>query len=240
MDNISLLATSRSWYSNQTILPEISWNIGGSIVQEFKLFGKKSSLVLDVYHTEFVNQLIVDRDSIINGILFQNLEGRSFSNSFQSEFSFTPFKNFDIRLAYKILDVRSTYGGVMQQQVMLPKHRGFVNLAYRTRDNRWEYDATCTVFGQSRLPEAILGDGSITTTNVSEIYPMINAQITHVHKRWNFYLGGENLTNYKQKNAIIDAENPFGSKFDATRIWGPIMGINIYAGFRYSIKQKKT
>ncbi len=239
MDNISLLATSRSWYANQTILPEISWNIGGSIVYEFKLFGKKSSLVLDVYHTEFVNQLIVDRDSIINGILFKNLEGRSFSNSFQSEFSFTPFKNFDIRLAYKILDVRSKYGAIVQQQVMLPKHRGFVNLAYRTRDNRWEYDATCTVFGQSRLPEAILTDGSITATNVSEIYPMINAQITHIHKRWNFYLGGENLTNYKQKNAIIDAENPFGSKFDATRIWGPIMGINIYAGFRYSIKQKK-
>lgn len=237
MDNISLLSTSRTWYSNQTLLPEISWNIGGSIVQEFKMFGRKSTLVLDIYHTEFVNQLIVDRDSILNGILFKNLEGRSFSNSFQTEFSFSLFKNFDIRLAYKILDVRSTYGGSMQQQVLLPKHRGFVNLAYRTRNNRWEYDATCTVFGQSRLPDATLANGSITTTNVSEIYPMINAQITHIHKRWNFYIGGENLTNYKQKNAIIDAENPFGSKFDATRIWGPIMGINIYAGLRYALKK---
>ena len=239
MDNISLLATSRNWHLNQTILPEISWNIGGSVMQEFKIFGRKSSLVLDLYHTEFENQLVVDRDSIINGILFKNLEGRSFSNSFQTEFSFSPLKNFEVRMAYKLLDVRSTFGGTVQQQVMLPKHRGFVNFAYKTRDQRWEYDATCTVFGLSRLPEAILADGTITTKNVSEVYPMINAQITHVHKNWDFYLGGENLTNYKQKNAIIDAENPFGSKFDATRIWGPIMGINIYAGFRYSIKQKK-
>ena len=239
MDNISLLATSRNWYVTQTLQPEVSWNFGGSIVQEFKLFKRKATATIDLYHTEFTNQLIVDRDSIINGIVFKNLEGRSLSNSFQTEFSFSPLKNLDVRLAYKMLDVRSIYGGVMQQQVMLPKHRGFINVAYKTRNKRWEYDATCTVFGQSRLPEAILADGSVTKTNVSEIYPMINAQITHVHKKWNFYLGGENLANYKQKSPIIDSQNPFGSKFDATRIWGPIMGINVYAGVRYSIKQKK-
>lgn len=238
MDNISLLATSRSWLVTQTLQPEISWNVGGSIVQEFKLFSRKASLVFDAYHTEFTNQLIVDRDSVINGIVFKNLEGRSFSNSYQTEFSFSPFKVLEVRLAYKMLDVRSSYGGIVQQQVMLPKHRGFINVAYKTRNKRWEFDATCTVFGQSRLPEAILADGSITTVNVSEVYPMINSQITHVYKKWNFYLGGENLANYKQKNAIIDAENPFSSKFDATRIWGPIMGVNVYAGIRYSIKQK--
>lgn len=240
MDNISLLATSRTWYITQILQPEISWNFGGSLVQEFKLFSKKATFVLDVYHTEFTNQLIVDRDSIINGIVFKNLEGRSFSNSFQTEFSFSPVKNVDVRLAYKMLDVRSTFGGVMQQQVMLPRHRGFINVAYKTRNKKWEYDVTCTVFGQSRLPEAVLADGTVTTTNVSEIYPMINSQITYVYKKWNFYLGGENLANYKQKNPIIDSENPFGSKFDATRIWGPIMGINVYAGIRYSIKHKKS
>jgi hypothetical protein len=69
---------------------------------------------------------------------------------------------------------------------------------------------------------------------------MLNAQITHIFKRWDFYLGGENLTNFKQKNPIIDAANPFGSNFDATRVWGPIIGINVYAGVRYSIKQKKS
>jgi hypothetical protein len=73
----------------------------------------------------------------------------------------------------------------------------------------------------------------------SEVYPMLNGQITHILKQWDFYIGGENLSNFKQKNPIIDAQNPFGSKFDATTIWGPIMGINVYAGVRYSIKQKK-
>ena len=144
-------------------------------------------------------------------------------------------KNLEFRLAYKFLDVKAEYAGTMQQQVMIPRQRGFFNVGYITRDKRWEYNATVSVFGESRLP------GLTPTDEVeySEVYPMINAQITHVFKKWDFYLGGENLSNFKQKNAIVDAENPFGSNFDATRIWGPIMGINVYAGVRYSILRKK-
>ena len=52
------------------------------------------------------------------------------------------------------------------------------------------------------------------------------------------YIGVENLTDYTQPNPIIDAENPLGleSDFDASLIWGPVMGRNIYAGIRYKIK----
>jgi len=44
------------------------------------------------------------------------------------------------------------------------------------------------------------------------------------------YLGGENLTNYKQHNAILDAQNPFGNNFDGGMVYAPIMGINMYVG----------
>lgn len=241
IDNISLLANSKQWIAPNEIKPEISWNIGASVVQEFNLFNQKGSLTVDLYRTWFENQLIVDRDESVNAIVFTNLEYGSFSNSFQSELSVSPLKNFDIRVAYKYLDVKAQYGGQMRQQVMIPKHRGFINLAYFSRNKRWEYDLTCTVYGTSRLPvqEDPNNPSNQLFYQTSEVYPMLNAQITHVFKRWDFYLGGENLTNFKQKNPIIDAQNPFGSKFDATTIWGPVMGINIYAGLRYSIKQKK-
>jgi outer membrane receptor protein involved in Fe transport len=241
IDNVSLLANSKQWIAPNEIKPEISWNIGGSVVQEFKLFNQKGSLTVDLYRTWFENQLIVDRDESVNAIVFTNLENGSFSNSFQSELSVSPLKNFDIRVAYKYLDVKAQYGGALRQQVMIPKHRGFVNLAYFSRNKRWEYDLTCTAYGISRLPvqEDPNNPSNQLFDQTSEVYPMLNAQITHVFKRWDFYLGGENLSNFKQKNPIIDAQNPFGSKFDATTIWGPVMGVNIYAGLRYSIKQKK-
>ena len=235
VDNISLLASSKTWLRPVELLPEISWNFGGSIVQEFKLFKQKANLTLDYYHTLFQNQLIVDRDQDPQAIQFKNLDGKSYSNSFQTELSFSVVKNLNMRVAYKFLDVKSEYAGKMQQQVMIPRQRGFFNIAYITRNKRWEYDATLSVFGESRLP----GIAPTDAAEYSKVYPMVNAQITHVMKKWDLYIGGENLTNFKQKNAVIDAENPFGNKFDATRIWGPVMGINIYAGVRYAIARKK-
>ena len=241
IDNISLLASSKQWIAPSETTPEISWNIGGSLVHEMKIFERKASISLDFYHTRFENQLIVDRDDAINAIVFSNLKNSSFSNSFQTEFSFSLIKNLEIRLAYKFLDVQAKYGNEMRQQVMIPRQRGFVNIAYITRNKRWEYDFTCSVFSPSRLP--IQRDFSNDTLLISDMksptYAMINAQITHIYKKFDFYLGGENLKNSTQKNPIIDAANPFGSKFDATNIYMPITGINIYVGIRYAIAKNK-
>lgn len=241
IDNISLLASSKQWIAPSETKPEISWNFGGSIVHEMKLFNQKSSISLDFYHTRFENQLIVDRDYSIDALLFSNLKNNSFSNSFQVEFSFSPIKKMDVRIAYKFLDVQAKYGNEMRQQVMIPRQRAFINLAYITRNKRWEYDFTCSVFSASRLP--VQRDSSNDTLFISDsqspVYAMINAQITHVYKKLDFYIGGENLTNNTQKNPIIDAANPFGSKFDATNIYMPITGINIYFGIRYAINRPK-
>ena len=241
IDNISLLASSKQWIAPSETKPEISWNIGGSLVHEMKIFERKATISLDFYHTRFENQLIIDRDETVNTVVFSNLKNSSFSNSFQTEFSFSPIKNLDVRLAYKFLDVQAKYGNEMRQQVMIPRHRGFVNLAYRSRNKRWEYDFTCSIFSPSRLPiqRDMTNDTLLISDMKSRMYPMINAQITHVYKKFDFYIGGENLTNSVQKNPIIDAANPFGSKFDATNIFMPITGINIYVGIRYAIAKTK-
>jgi hypothetical protein len=151
-------------------------------------------------------------------------------------------KQFDVRLAFKYLEVKSELGGVIQQQVMIPKYRAFINLAYKTRNKRWEFDYTTSVYGKSRLHVVELPDHSMSTENESNVFPIINAQITHIFRKWDFYLGGENIGNYKQKNPIIDTNNPFGTHFDATRVWAPIQGINVYIGLRYklaNLKQEK-
>ena len=236
IDNISLLATSRTWVIEKNIQAEVSWNLGGSIVQEFKFFNRKASISIDFYHTFFENQLIVDRDIDMSNFYFSNLTGKSYSNSFQTEVTLPLLGNLDLRLAYKYLDVKAEYGGIMQQQVMIPRQRGFMNLAYKTRNKRWEYDATLSVFGKSRLHMVHYSETGHSTDNESKVYPILNAQITHVLKRWDFYIGGENITNYIQKDALVNPENPFGSFFDATRVWAPIQGVNVYVGFRWKIK----
>ncbi|MFT5859961.1 MAG: outer membrane receptor for ferrienterochelin and colicins [Flavobacteriaceae bacterium] len=239
IDNVSLLASSRTWVAPDSILPEISWNFGGSYTQRFKLLKNAHSLTVDFYHTRFENQLIVDRDLDINSVVFASLDGKSYSNSLQVELEINAGKRLVLRGAYKWLDVKAEYGGQLQQKAMIPQHRGLLNISYTSRNKRWLYDVTGSVYGEARLPQAQLPGGSITSDANSQVYPIVNAQITHVYKNWEFYLGGENLTNYTQRNPIIDAANPFSNAFDATRIWAPVVGFNVYAGFRFSLEQTK-
>lgn len=238
VDNLSLLASSRNWIASQELRPEISWNTGISLVQRFKLFGRDASVIGDYYYTFFEQQLIVDRDLASNEVVFKNLDGRSFSNAVQIELETEPLKRFFVRIAYKYLDIKAEYGNKLQQQVLIPKHRGMVNLAYKTRNKRWEFDLTGHLYGTSRLP-AYQESGVIITDKWTPVYPILNGQVTHIYKNWDFYIGLENMTNYRQKNPIVDAQNPFGTTFDATQVWGPIMGTNAYIGIRFNLKQKK-
>ena len=232
IDNLSLLANSFTWISPNTIRPEVSWNVGGSVFQEFDMKHTPATLTIDFYRTWFENQLVVDREN--NQVRFFNLEDQSVSNSFQAELSIEPIQRFVIRAAYKYLDVRSLFGDSLQSKVMIPRHRGFLNLAYSTRNKRWDYDLTLSVFGRSRLAASPQSNDGF-----SAIFPRLNAQVTYKMKRLDLYVGGENLTNYTQQNPIIEPENPFGPNFDATRVWGPIIGYNVYFGIRFAITKPK-
>lgn len=232
IDNVSLLANSFTWIAPETIRPEVSWNVGGSVFQELDMKHSPATLTLDFYRTWFENQLVVDREN--NQVRFFNLENQSVSNSFQAELSIEPMQRFVIRGAYKYLDVRSLFGDSLQAKVMIPKHRGFLNLAYTTRNKRWDYDLTLSVFGRSRLAST-----EPSSQEFSDVFPRLNAQVTYKLKRWDLYIGGENLTNYTQQNPIVEPENPFGPNFDASRVWGPIIGYNVYFGIRFAILKPK-
>ena len=67
-------------------------------------------------------------------------------------------------------------------------------------------------------------------------FQQLSAQVTRYFRRWSVYIGGENLTNFKQKNPIIDASNPWGENFDATMVWGPMHGAKAYIGLRLTSK----
>ncbi|MBK7887459.1 MAG: hypothetical protein IPJ86_09190 [Bacteroidetes bacterium] len=71
-------------------------------------------------------------------------------------------------------------------------------------------------------------------------YVQLMGQITRVFKIWEVYLGAENILNYTQHQVILGSDNPFGSDFDATQIWGPVMGTRIYAGVRLNINKSKN
>ena len=66
-------------------------------------------------------------------------------------------------------------------------------------------------------------------------YCSLNLQVTRNFRHWSIYAGGENITNYRQKNPIVGVADPWGADFDATMVWGPLHGAMVYVGFRYNI-----
>ena len=56
--------------------------------------------------------------------------------------------------------------------------------------------------------------------------------MTRYFRHWSIYAGGENLTNFRQKDPIVGASDPWSRDFDATMIWGPVHGAVFYVGVR--------
>ena len=215
--------------------PEIAWNYGTSITHLFELAQKEMSFSFDYYFTDFTNQVVVDVENP-REISFYNLDGKSYSHSLQVEYSIEITKALELKAAYKWYNIKTTYNGILKDKPLAPKNRVLVNVGYITNFDKWKFDLTGHWFDISRIPSTEDNSTQYIVSNQSEAFYTLNGQITRAFKKLEVYAGVENILNYKQENPIIASDDPNGPNFDASLIWGPIMGRNIYFGLRYKIK----
>lgn len=215
---------------------EVAWNKGISVDQKLRLFNRSSLFSLDFFRNDFMNQVVVDLENP-GEISFYNLSGKSYSNSFQAEWSFEPIKKLNARFAYRLFDVKTTYNNQSLQKPLTSKHRVFANLGYEI--NSFKFDYTINYNGKKRLPSTTGNPVEYRLKDYAPGFVTMNAQVTKTFGKttpFDVYLGGENLSNFIQPNAIIAVDKPFSNYFDAAQIWGPVSGRMIYAGVRFKIK----
>ena len=215
--------------------PEIAWNYGTSFTHLFEIAHKEMSFSLDYYYTHFTNQVVIDVENP-REIAFYNLDGTSYSHSLQTEYAVEITHGLELKAAYKWYNIKTTYNNVLKDKPLTPKNRVLVNVGYITNFDKWKFDVTGHWFDMSRIPSTEGNLPQNVVPNQSEAFYTLNGQITRAFKSLEIYTGVENMLNYKQENPIIAANNPNGSNFDASLIWGPVMGRNIYFGLRYKIK----
>ncbi|NNL81991.1 MAG: TonB-dependent receptor, partial [Winogradskyella sp.] len=219
--------------------PEIAWNYGISYLQGFNLFGRKADVTFDFYRTDFENQVVVDWENPFE-INFYNLEGESYANSFQFEFNYNMAERLDLRTAYKYYDVQTDYLSGKLEKPLVPTNRVFANLAYETKktstDAQWKFDATYNWLSSQRYPNTEQSAIQLRLPDRTPSFGTLNLQVTKVFSsNFELYIGGENVTDVRQDNPIVSADNPFGPNFDTTFVYGPIFGSMYYAGLRYRI-----
>ncbi len=155
--------------------------------------------------------------------------------------NYNAFEGFDLRTAYKFYDVKTDYNSGRLEKPLTPKHRIFANMGYETKQEveesgHWKFDITYNWLSDQRYASTVSNPVEYQLPERTPTVATLNAQITKVFSpRFEVYLGGENITNVRQPNPILGADDPFGANFDSTFVYGPIFGSMYYAGLRYKL-----
>lgn len=232
-ENNFLLASGRQVIIDDNLDQEAAWNYGISANINIPIGEKKLELSAEYYYTDFQHQLLVDLDSDPHAVHFTNLQGDSYSHTYQLEATYPFFRGFTLTATYRRTNVKSTFGGVLREKPLTNKYKGLLTASYKPGLGKWQFDATLQLNGGGRLPDAYTtADGSPSWDNRYKGFEQLSAQVTRFFRFWSIYVGGENLTGFKQKNPIIAANDPWGQNFDSTMIWGPVHGAVFYIGVR--------
>ena len=255
MEQLGSWASNRRWDIQEDLAPEVATNLGLNLVSKFRLNSRDASLSLDGYFTNFDNRIIVDLYNSPHEVSIYNLNNvggylsRSSSTTVQLEFDWSFHRRLDIRAAYRWVDAVTGYasgdfdagnGFEMQQDPYVSKHRAFTQWSYASKVSKegkqTRIDATVQWVGPQALP--VPGGMASMHPSVSPSFTQVNLQLTQVLPgNLELYIGVENLTNVKQMSPIagtndggLDLEN-----FDASLVYGPILGRMSYAGLRWTL-----
>lgn len=261
VDNIGVFSTGKEFTGDyDRHILEDAWTFGGNITY-YMPFGASSNTYLsfDYFRTQFAQQMVVDYERDPAKIDFYALDGkRSFTDNFQLDFSVDPVERFNITATFRYTNAKIDLAGrgVPVEKPMTSRFKGVLNLQYATNLNKWIFDFTASVNGSCRVYDFmwkdskgnVLVDGKgkpLYKNGRTPVYPLLYAQVTRRFKGWDVYIGAENLTNFRQKDVVLgslkDADgfvDPRQASFDASCIWGPLMGIKAHIGFRFTLWKK--
>ena len=228
-ENVSLLASGREIFVSPDLKQEEAWNTGASLGFNIPLFGRNLELNAEYYYTDFVNQMIMNFDGASgqHTLRFENLDGKSYSHTFQVDATYALFSGMTATAAFRLNDVKCTYDGSLRQKPLTSRYKGLLTLSYKTPLELWQFDVT----GQ------LNGGGELYDQSSYPAYFQLQAQVTREFHRFSLYVGGENLTNYKIDDPIRHAHHPWSAAFDATQVWGPVTGAMAYVGVRFKLEK---
>ncbi len=231
-ENNFLLASGRL-LNIGNLRQEEAWNYGASAALLIPIGDKTLKVNAEYYYTRFSNQTVIDYDSDPMSITIDNLDGKSYSHTAQIDATYPLFSGFTLTAAYRINDVKCSYGGQLMEKPLTSKYKGLLTASYKTPLEKWQFDVTLQLNGGGRMPNPyITANGTPSWDSRFKAYEQLSAQITREFRHFSVYVGGENLTGFTQKHPIIGADNPWSTTFEPTLVWGPVHGRVLYAGTR--------
>ncbi len=230
-----LLASWRDIIVPIPLQAERAVNYGLNVVRHYDLAGFQGTLTMDVYRTEFRDQVIADFDLNPTAVVIRNIGERTTSNHFMLESTAQFPWGVSLRASYMLTDAVEYRGGERKAPPFVSRHRA---LAVMTADF-FERDLTATLTaewkGPQNLPDTENWPVEFRLPSRSPSFTLLNAHINANLGRVDVYMGLENILDFRQNGPIINARRPFDAYFEPTFSWGPVKGREIYAGTRLRI-----
>jgi len=234
-ENNYLLASGRQLIIDP-LEQEIAINYGFTSSFDIPLWGRLLKVNAEYHHTRFSQQMVIDYDVLPWMVRITNLEGESRSHTLQIDASYPIIEGLEFTVAWRYNDVKATYSGHLREKPLTSRYKGLVAASYKTPLGLWQFDLTLQLNGGGRMPDSYLQeDGTQAWDSRFPSYCQLNAQVTRWFRHFSIYVGGENLTGYKQRVPIIAADQPWSENFEPTLIWGPVSGAMAYAGIRINL-----
>jgi len=237
-ENNYLMASGRRLIIDN-LKQEAAWNYGSSLSFVIPVGKQALKLNADYYYTHFLSQAIIDYDTNPQELHITNLDGKSYSHTFQVDASYLFFNSLELTAAYRYNLVKTTYGGQLLSKPLQGRYKALVTASYKTPLGLWQFDATAVLNGGGRMPQPYTTpSGDLSWQPNFKAYGQLNAQVTRYFRHFSVYVGGENLTHYKQKNPLYGPNNPWGNSFEPTMVYGPVQGAMAYIGVRVNLGKR--
>ncbi|MDB4123591.1 hypothetical protein N9579_00100 [Schleiferiaceae bacterium] len=213
---------------------------------------KEMQWYADVFYTQFANKVVFDFDGSTDTLLigspggsYPNVQERilysPYSISAQVGGQYELFHRTMIKASYRYQDVKQrdltayyASGAIedyfkLEEVILNVPHLIYLGASYSGRKGMG-IELNATYNSSQRLP-------LVGYAKRSPAFTMLNGQISKEGRAiGQFYVGIQNALNVRQLNPIVGGSLPFDGGFDASIVWGPIMGRQIYAGWRYDLK----
>ncbi len=234
-ENINLLASQRNVLFQEDLEPEEAINLGINALQRFTFRNVSGYISVDFYQTRFINQIFPDYNTDPTMAFLTNFTGTSISNGFQVDLDLKFYENINFKASYNFLEVYRETGSGKMLLPFVPRHKILTSFSYKPLNEKWHFDLNIHWYGIQQLPETSGLPSDLSRPSESEPYTVINLQYTRNWKKFELYIGVENLLDFRQKRPIISWQDPYSPYFDTSSVWGPTRGIEAYLGIRIRI-----
>ena len=224
---------------------ESAWTLGTSGAFTKDIAFKELQITGDVFLTKFDRKMTLDLDQDIETALFYNKswtvnewEDQPYSLSAQFGGQYELLHRTLFKFAYRYqkvtqLNLTAFNQGIdneLEEVILNVPHLLYGGISY-TGTKGLGIELNATYNSSQRLPNVGYDDRSPAFT-------MLGGQVSkEFRRRGQVYLGLQNALNVRQLNPILGGDLPFEDRFDASVVWGPIMGRQVYMGWRYDLRK---